>query len=185
MESTTFSLPGPILIKPRKLGDERGYFMEVFKDGWFREHVADTGFVQDNQALSAHMGTIRGLHYQMDPMAQGKLVRCLKGAIFDVAVDIRPGSASFGQWVAATLTPEDGHQLWVPEGFAHGYCTLTDHCEVFYKVTAPYSAEHDRGLAFDDPDIDIDWPIKEGDAILSAKDRSQPSLKSLSTQIEA
>jgi len=167
------------LITPKRHADARGYFMEAFKDAWFRENVADTGFVQDNQSLSAQVGTIRGLHYQEAPMAQGKLVRCLKGAIFDVAVDIRPGSGTFGQWIGETLTPENAQQLWVPEGFAHGFCTLEPDTEVFYKVTNPYSPTHDKGVAFDDPEIGIEWPIDILHAFLSDKDRVQPGLSSL------
>ena len=179
MQVTRYSIDGPALITPRKLGDSRGYFMEAFKDGWFRENVADVAFVQDNQSLSALAGTIRGLHYQTAPMGQGKLVRCLKGAIFDVAVDARPGSATFGQWVGVTLTPENAEQLWVPEGFLHGFCTLTPDTEVFYKVTNAYSPAHDRGVAFDDPDIAVDWPIDAAHAVLSDKDKALPPLSSL------
>lgn len=153
--------------------------MEAFKDGWFRENVADIAFVQDNQSLSREAGTIRGLHYQTEPFAQGKLVRCLKGAIFDVAVDILPQSPNFGKWIGETLTAARGEQLWVPAGFAHGFCTLEPDTEVFYKVTAPYSAPHDAGIAFDDPEIGVDWPIDSRRAILSAKDRHQPPLASL------
>jgi dTDP-4-dehydrorhamnose 3,5-epimerase len=179
MHFERFDISGPALIKPKLIGDSRGYFMEAWKEAWFREHIEDVGFVQDNQSLSAQVGTIRGLHYQDAPVAQGKLVRCLKGAIFDVAVDIRPGSATFGQWVGATLSAENAEQLWVPEGFAHGFCTLEPDTIVFYKVTNPYSKDHDRGLAFDDPDIGIDWPIDLSAAMLSDKDRVQPSLNSL------
>lgn len=167
------------LIIPNRIGDARGWFMESFKDVWFRDHIADVNFVQDNQSFSAQSGTIRGLHYQQAPMEQGKLVRCLKGAIFDVAVDIRPSSASFGQWFGAELTPDNGHQLWVPAGFAHGFCTLVADTEVFYKVTNPYSRDHDKGIAFDDPEIGINWPIDLSEAILSDKDRVQPNLASL------
>ncbi|MGZ3305939.1 MAG: dTDP-4-dehydrorhamnose 3,5-epimerase family protein, partial [Asticcacaulis sp.] len=114
MQITTFGIMGPVLIKPVRHGDHRGYFMETFRDDWFRENIADAAFVQDNQVLSVEAGTMRALHYQRAPMAQGKLVRCLRGAIFDVAVDIRPGSETFGQWVGVTLTPEAGEQFWVP-----------------------------------------------------------------------
>ena len=179
MQFSTFSIAGPALITPKKFGDSRGYFMEAWKDAWFRENICDVGFVQDNQSLSAQIGTIRGLHYQTAPFGQGKLVRCLKGSIFDVAVDIRPGSDTFGQWAAATLTSEGGEQLWVPDGFAHGFCTLTPDCEVFYKVTNPYSQPNDRGLAFDDPEIGIEWPVDPSKAILSDKDKVQPKLASL------
>ena len=153
--------------------------MEAFKDAWFRENIEDVTFVQDNQSLSRQVGTIRGLHYQKAPVGQGKLVRCLKGSIFDVAVDIRPESATFGQWVGETLTAEKGEQLWVPEGFAHGFCTLEPDTEVFYKVTNPYSREHDAGIAFDDPEIGIKWPIDLSTAVLSDKDKIQPPLASL------
>jgi dTDP-4-dehydrorhamnose 3,5-epimerase len=161
------------------IGDERGFFMEAFKDGWFRENIGDVVFVQVNQSLSREAGTIRGLHYQTEPVAQGKLVRCLKGANFDVAVDIRPESPDFGRWIGETLTAAKGEQLWVPAGFAHGFCTLEPDTEVFYKVTCPYSAPNDAGIAFDDPDIGIDWPIDSDKAILSAKDKNQPALVSL------
>lgn len=153
--------------------------METFKDAWFRENVADVTFVQDNQSMSAQAGTIRGLHYQKAPFGQGKLVRCLKGAIFDVAVDIRKESATFGRWIGVTLTAEGAEQLWVPEGFAHGFCTLETDTEVFYKVTNPYSKEHDAGLAFDDPAIGVEWPVPLTEAVLSDKDRAQPRLNTL------
>lgn len=179
MDFKAFSIVGPALIIPKRIGDPRGYFSETFKADWFRAHIADVAFVQDNQSLSAQTGTLRGLHYQLAPFGQGKLVRCLSGAIYDVAVDIRPGSKTYGQWIGAELTPENGHQLWVPEGFAHGFCTLKPDTVVFYKVTSPYSAEHDRGVAFDDPDIAIDWPVRPLDAVLSDKDRVQPLLKDI------
>lgn len=179
MQVKTFEIDGVVLITPPRFGDARGWFVEAWKDSWFRENVADVGFVQDNQSMSAQVGTIRGLHYQDAPFGQGKLVRCLRGAIFDVAVDARPGSPTFGKWVGETLTPDGGEQLWVPEGFAHGFCTLKPDTEVFYKVTNPYSKEHDRGVAFDDPEIGIDWPIDLAQATLSDKDRVQPPLRSL------
>ncbi len=183
MQTTTFALNGPVLIQPKRHDDARGYFMETFKDAWFRDTVADVSFVQDNQALSAEAGTLRGLHFQQAPKAQGKLIRCLRGAIFDVAVDIRPGSSTFGEWLGVTLTPETGDQLWVPDGFAHGYCTLTADTEVFYKVTASYSPADEGGLAFDDADIAIDWPVPVGAAILSPRDREWPSLRVLSARL--
>ena len=179
MHFERFDIEGPALIRPKMIGDARGFFMEAFKDGWFREHIADVTFVQDNQSLSRQKGVIRGLHYQKAPVGQGKLVRCIKGAIFDVAVDIRPDSATFGQWVGVTLTAEKGEQLWVPEGFAHGFCTLEPDCEVFYKVTNPYSREHDAGVAFDDPEIGVAWPVDLAEAVLSDKDQVQPKLASL------
>jgi dTDP-4-dehydrorhamnose 3,5-epimerase len=179
MEFARFEIEGPTLIHPKILGDHRGYFMESFKDNWFRENIANLAFVQDNQSLSAQVGTIRGLHYQTDPFAQGKLIRCLSGSIFDVAVDIRPDSPTFGKWVGATLTAKKGEQLWVPVGFAHGFCTLEPNTEVFYKVTSPYSYSNDAGIAFDDPEIGIVWPIDIANAVLSDKDRIQPKLATL------
>lgn len=179
MQFERYLIKGPALIQPKMIGDDRGFFMEAFKVDWFRQNIEVVTFVQDNQSLSRQVGTIRGLHYQSAPFAQGKLVRCLKGSIFDVAVDIRPQSETFGQWVGATLTAEKGEQLWVPEGFAHGFCTLEPDTEVFYKVTNPYSRDHDKGIAFDDPEIGIDWPMDLSQAILSDKDKIQPSLASL------
>ena len=179
MQVSHFSIPGPVLITPKRHEDGRGFFMESFRADWFAQNVADVGFVQDNHAKSTAQGTIRGLHYQAAPLAQGKLIRCIHGAIFDVAVDIRPESPHFGHRISATLTPENAHQLWSPEGFAHGYCTLAPETEVEYKVTQAYSPEHDGGIAFDDPDLDIEWPIDGSLAVLSAKDRVQPRLSSL------
>ncbi|KQV33360.1 MULTISPECIES: dTDP-4-dehydrorhamnose 3,5-epimerase [unclassified Rhizobium] len=163
-------------IVPARFGDHRGYFSEVFKDGWFRENVCHVGFVQDNQSLSREVGTLRGLHFQLEPFAQGKLVRVLNGAIFDVAVDIRSGSPDYGRWVGVTLTAEEGNQLWIPAGFAHGFLTLQPDTLIHYKVTAPYSAAHDRGLRWNDPSIGIAWPEVSAGVILSAKDEVQPFL---------
>ncbi|MFG1305816.1 dTDP-4-dehydrorhamnose 3,5-epimerase [Xanthobacter autotrophicus] len=180
MKFERLAIPEIVKITPARFGDNRGYFSEVFKDEWFRQNVADTSFVQDNQSLSAAAGTIRGLHFQLDPFAQGKLVRCIAGAIFDVAVDIRVGSPSFGRWVGVELTADNGDQLWIPPGFAHGFATLTSDCVILYKVTAPYSAAHDRGLLWNDPDIGIDWPVAVDGAVLSDKDMKQPRLADLS-----
>lgn len=175
------ALPDVVKITPARFGDHRGYFSETFKDAWFRQNVADVAFVQDNQSLSATVGTVRGLHFQLDPFAQGKLVRCIAGAIYDVAVDIRAGSPTFGQWVGVELTPENGEQLWVPAGFAHGFATLAPDSVIFYKVTAPYSAAHDRGVLWDDPAIGISWPLPPEGAVLSDKDKAQPRLADLPT----
>lgn len=179
MNLNRLSISEVVKIDPRRFGDSRGYFSEIFKDSWFREQVADVAFVQDNESLSATVGTVRGLHFQLEPFGQGKLVRCIKGAIYDVAVDIRTGSPTFGQWVGAELSAENGSQLWIPVGFAHGFMTLQPDTVIHYKVTAPYSAQHDRGLLWNDPEIGIVWPIAGGEAVLSDKDKVQPALADL------
>lgn len=174
-----FDIPDVLLIKPKKFGDARGYFMETFRQSLFEEQAGPVRFVQDNQSLSADVGTVRGLHFQLLPCAQGKLVSCVAGAIFDVAVDIRAGSPTYGKHVSAELTDENGYQLWVPPGFAHGFCTLEPMTKVSYKVTDYYSAEHDRGMRWDDPELGIAWPVAAESAALSAKDRNQPDFLSL------
>ncbi|KQV83962.1 dTDP-4-dehydrorhamnose 3,5-epimerase [Rhizobium sp. Root1220] len=172
-------LAGLTKIIPTRLGDHRGYFSEVFKDGWFRENVADVAFVQENESLSATAGTVRGLHFQLDPFAQGKLVRCIAGTVFDVAVDIRVDSPTYGRWYGCELSMENGEQLWIPTGFAHGFATLLPDCVISYKVTAPYSAVSDRGVSWDDPEIGIEWPVPLANVVLSDKDRAQPKLADL------
>jgi dTDP-4-dehydrorhamnose 3,5-epimerase len=174
-----FPINGPVLVEPRRIGDSRGWFSETFRADLFAAHVEPVTFVQQNQSMSAERGTIRGLHFQIDPMAQGKLVRCLRGAILDVAVDVRRSSPTFGQHVTAELTAENGHQLWVPRGFAHGFSTLADNTEVFYLTTGYYSPAHDRGLSCSDPALGIDWRVDLSDAQLSDKDRKQPLLSEL------
>ena len=176
MEFTTLDIAGPLLIVPKRFGDERGFFSETFRDDLFREHAGGVTFVQDNHSLSAARGTIRGLHYQRSPRAQGKLVRVTKGAVLDVAVDIREGSPTYGRHVAVELSAQNWAQLWVPVGFLHGFCTLTDQTEVVYKVTDYYSAEHDAAVRWNDPRIGIDWPVTEAEATLSAKDQAAPLL---------
>lgn len=168
-----------VIIQPKKFGDSRGYFMETFRQSLFAEQVEPVEFVQDNQSLSADVGTVRGLHFQLDPKVQGKLVRCIAGALLDVAVDIRKGSPTYGKHVAVELTAENGRQLWVPAGFAHGFCTLLPNTEISYKVTNYYSAEHDRGLKWDDPALGINWPVEAEKAKLSDKDLKQPLLVDL------
>jgi dTDP-4-dehydrorhamnose 3,5-epimerase len=170
-----------VLIQPTRLGDNRGYFSETFRADFFRKNVGPWDFIQDNQSLSADAGTVRGLHFQLDPHAQGKLVRCLAGAILDVAVDIRAGSPTYGKHVKAELTADNGYQLWVPPGFAHGFCTLQPNSMISYKVTDYYSPEHDHGLLWNDPDLQVDWPVNADMAVISAKDRVQPKLAELGT----
>ncbi|OLP60201.1 dTDP-4-dehydrorhamnose 3,5-epimerase [Xaviernesmea oryzae] len=170
-------IPDVCLIKPKTISDTRGMFRETFRQPAFDEVVGPVRFVQDNQSLSMKTGTVRGLHFQQVPMAQGKLVQCVWGAIFDVAVDIRPLSPSFGQHVARILTAENGWQLWIPAGFAHGFCTLAKQTVVTYKLTEHYSASHDRGILWNDPDLGIDWPIDPQAAIISDKDAIQPTLR--------
>ena len=172
-------IPGLFEIRPKRIGDDRGYFSEVFRQSLFDAAIGPEAFVQENESLSMRAGTVRGLHFQSAPFAQGKLVRCLTGAIFDVAVDLRHGSPDFGRWVGVTLSADEGNQLWIPEGFAHGFCTLMPETRVCYKVTAPYSPEHDKGVAWDDPDIGIEWPGVADAQTLSGKDRAQPKLADL------
>lgn len=181
MEFHRFDIAGPVEVVPRRIGDARGYFSETFRQDLFDTNVGAFVFVQENESLSARTGTVRGLHFQVPPFVQGKLVRCTRGAIFDVAVDLRAGSPTYGRWVAATLTAERGNQLWVPPGFAHGFCTLQPDSVVAYKVTAPYSQPHDKGLAWDDPVLAIAWPAEADPATLSDKDRVQPRLTELPT----
>ena len=175
---TPLSLPELLLITPKRHGDARGWFSETWSRRAFEAASLDVGFVQDNQAFSARKGTIRGLHFQAAPHAQAKLVRVLKGAIFDVAVDVRQGSPTYGQWAGATLTAEVGEQLFVPRGFAHGYCTLTDDTELFYKVDGLYAPQTEGGLLWNDPDLAIAWPL-DGEPMLSDKDKVLPRLKDL------
>ena len=172
------------LVIPQKFRDARGYFVETFREDLFRQGVDSRHFVQDNESLSAQKGTIRGLHFQLRPRAQGKLVRCVAGAIYDVAVDIRSGSPTYGQHVKAELTADNGHQLWVPPGFAHGFCTLEPNSAVSYKVSDYYSREHDRGLLWNDPDLAIEWPVDSDGALLSEKDKTQPRLADLGSPFE-
>ncbi len=168
------AIPAVILVRPKKFGDARGYFMET----WSAEAFAAAGigavFVQDNQSLSGTRGVVRGLHFQAPPVPQAKLVRVLKGSIFDVAVDLRQGSPSYGRWCGATLTAEGAEQLFVPHGFAHGFCTLEPGTEVAYKVDGPYAPECEGGLAWNDPALAIDWPIAAGEAQLSGRDAALP-----------
>lgn len=179
MQVTATEIPEVKLIKPVRHYDERGFFSEIFRESVLQEHGIDVPFVQENHSLSLDAGVLRGLHFQTPPMAQAKLVRVGAGAILDVAVDIRHGSPAFGRHVAVVLNAEEGRQLFVPEGFAHGFCTLEPNTEVFYKVSRYYSREHDFGLAWDDPALAIAWPFAAGAAVLSEKDRRHPLLANL------
>jgi dTDP-4-dehydrorhamnose 3,5-epimerase len=167
------------VLVPKRFEDARGFFSESYSKRRFAAAGLDIDFIQDNQSLSREKGTIRGLHFQGPPSAQTKLVSCLTGAILDVAVDIRRGSPSFGRHVAVELSAENGRQLLVPRGFAHGFCTLVPHCLVAYKVDAFYDPKVDYGLAYDDPDLGIEWPIPVEAAVLSDKDRGFPRLRDL------
>lgn len=179
MKRKPLEISDVVMITPRRIADSRGYFSEIFKAAWFSEHIADAAFLQDNQSLSVQAGTIRGLHFQVEPFAQGKLVRSVAGRIFDVAVDLRVGSPSFGKWVGVELSADSGEQLWIPPGFAHGFATLEPNTIIHYRVTAPYSSVHDRGLRWNDPTIGVRWPISGDIALLSDKDRTQPLLEEL------
>lgn len=179
MEFRTFAIEGPLELVPRKIEDARGYFSETFRLAAFIEHAGPVEFVQDNQSLSARAGTIRGIHFQSRPKAQGKLVRCLAGSVLDVAVDLRTGSPTYGQWIAVTLTPEENNQLWIPVGFGHAFCTLEPNSVIAYRVTDYYSPENDKGVAWDDARIGIEWPSVADAETLSAKDREQPALSEL------
>jgi dTDP-4-dehydrorhamnose 3,5-epimerase len=163
------TLQGVVIVEPRVFGDERGFFLEVYNQKTFAKLGLPTEFVQDNHSGS-QKGVLRGLHYQIR-QPQGKLVRVLRGAIYDVAVDLRRSSKQFGQWVGVELTAENKRQLWVPPGFAHGFLTLTEFAEVSYKVTELYAPEHERSLLWSDPALGIDWPL-EGEPTLSPKDRA-------------
>jgi len=172
----SLEIEGLLLIEPRRFGDERGVFSEVFKASALAEAGFHKTFIQDNLARSPQKGTLRGLHMQREPYAQDKLVRASRGAIFDVAVDLRPGSKTFGQSFSVVLSDDNWLQLLVPAGFAHGYCTLVDDCEVSYKVSAPYAADHEDGLLWSDPALAIPWPVAAGEVIVNARDAAWPTL---------
>ncbi len=174
MNVSDTDLPGVKLVEPRVFGDERGWFLETWREGRYREQGIDAGFVQAN-ASSSRRGVLRGLHFQW-PEPQGKLVWVSSGRVLDVAVDIRPASPFFGQWTAVELDDRSHRQLWVPEGFAHGFLVLSDQASFHYLCTRPYRAEFDRAIAWNDPQIGVDWPIDEPD--LSAKDAAAPLLAS-------
>jgi dTDP-4-dehydrorhamnose 3,5-epimerase len=176
IEVRKLGLDGVFEITPQKFGDSRGFFSETYNAANFKAAGIDLAFVQDNHSLSAEAGTVRGLHYQLPPFAQDKLVRVTRGAILDVVVDIRRSSPTFGKWVALEVSAEKWNQILVPKGFAHGLMTLVANTEVLYKVTGVYSKEHDRSIRFDDPAIGIDWPGLGGVRHLSDKDKNAPLL---------
>jgi dTDP-4-dehydrorhamnose 3,5-epimerase len=164
-----------LLVTPARFGDDRGYFTETYSLARMTEAGVSQPFVQDNQSFSRARGTVRGLHCQIGPNAQGKLVRVLRGAIWDVAVDARAGSPTFGQHAACVLSAENGSQLWVPVGFLHGFCTLEADTEVAYKVTAPYDRQAERGVLWTDPTLALPWPIAPEEGLLSDKDKILPA----------
>lgn len=176
MDIASLAIPDVKILKPKKHGDHRGFFSETYN----AKALADAGialdFVQDNHSLSGQKGVVRGLHFQLAPFAQDKLVRVIKGSIFDVAVDVRKGSLTYGQHVSAVISAEDWNQILVPVGFAHGFMTLEPDTEVIYKVTNYYAPDCDRGILWNDPALGIDWPLPAEDAILSDKDKAQPKL---------
>lgn len=167
------------VITPQLFSDERGWFTETYNRDAFLKNGIELDFVQDNQAMSVRAGTIRGLHFQIPPKAQDKLIRVISGRIVDVAVDIRKSSPTYGKWVAVELSAANRKQLLVPVGFAHGYCTLTENSEVAYKVTNTYSPQHDLGIVWNDSDVNIAWPVDIDKALLSPKDAQLPYLSSL------
>ena len=176
LEVRPLGIDGVLEIIPKRHGDARGFFMETYNAERFSQAGIDLTFVQDNHSYSAAAGVLRGLHYQLAPRAQDKLLRVIRGSILDIAVDIRRASDSFGKWVALEVSAEKGNQILVPKGFAHGFVTLVPDTEVLYKVTDTYSPEHDRSIRFDDPAIGIDWPSLAGGFQLSDKDLRAPTL---------
>lgn len=174
-----YGVEGPLLVTLRRFGDHRGFFMETYSARDFAALGITDQFVQDNHSLSVQPGTVRGMHFQVPPHPQAKLVRVLRGAVLDVIVDIRAGSPTFGRHVAAELSAANAAQLYIPAGFAHGFCTLEPDTEVVYKVTDFYAPECDRSIAWDDPDLALPWPVRADQAQLSEKDRSAPRLRDL------
>ncbi len=179
MQIESLNIKDVLLIEPIKRHDQRGFFSETSRADILAASGVTAQFVQDNHVYSAERGVLRGLHFQTPPHAQGKLVRCTRGAILDVAVDIRLGSPTYGHHVAMELSAENWRQLWIPPGFAHGYVTLEPHCEVIYKVTDYWAPACERGIAWNDPDLAINWGVSSTDAIVAEKDRASPRLSEL------
>ena len=176
-EFEKLEIDGVILVKPKVFGDDRGFFMESYKKSEFVRNGIDADFVQDNHSKSTK-GVLRGLHYQALPMPQAKLVRCSKGKIYDVAVDLRKNSNTFGKWLKVELSEENKHMLFIPQGFAHGFVVLSDEAELLYKTDTEFSPEHDRGLLWNDETVNVDWHV-DFEPILSEKDKIQPRLQEL------
>ena len=175
MKRIDTKLPGVVIVEPQVFGDHRGYFMETYSTKAFADIGITNEFVQDNQSFTAQKGTLRGIHFQNAPMAQAKLVRVTRGAVLDVAVDLRKGSPTYRQWVGVELSAENKRMLFIPRGFGHGFVTLTDDVEFCYKVDNLYSRECDRGIRFDDPEIGVEWGVTE--PVLSKKDTVSPMLR--------
>jgi dTDP-4-dehydrorhamnose 3,5-epimerase len=175
------ALPGVLILTPRRFGDARGWFSEVWNAQTLAAKGVTTTFIQDNHSFSRDAGTVRGLHFQSPPHAQVKLVRCGRGRVFDVAVDIRKGSPSYGQWTGVELSAENGRQLYIPVGFLHGFATLEADCELLYKCSDVYAPDCDGAVRFDDPDLGIDWGTDPAKAVLSDKDRAAPLFRNFAT----
>jgi len=171
------AIPGPLIIEPKVLGDDRGFFMESWNAKGFIEWGLDIAFVQDNHSRS-RKGVLRGMHFQ-NPGPQGKLVRVVNGSVFDVAVDLRRSSPSFGKWVGVELSAANKRMFWVPQGFAHGFLTLEDDTDFLYKCDAPYAPRQEHSLAWDDPDVGVEWPLKGMELLISAKDKAGTALKDI------
>lgn len=184
LEVRSLAIPDVKVVRLKRLSDTRGYFCETFRRSAFAENGISQDFIQDNQSCSERVGTVRGLHFQRPPFAQAKLVRVLRGAILDVALDLRRRSPTFGKHVSVKLDSESDEQLLVPKGFAHGFCTLEPQTTVLYKVDEVYSPEHDGGVYWADPELAIDWPVKAAEAQLSPKDRALPTFGQLASVFE-
>ena len=185
MQIKELDIPAVKVLTPTKHGDHRGFFSETYNRGTLAKAGIDLDFVQDNHSLSAEKGTVRGLHFQTPPFAQDKLVRVVRGAVFDVAVDLRRGAPSYGAHVSVVLSAEAWSQVLVPVGFAHGFMTLEPDTEVIYKVSHSYAPDHDKGILWNDPALGIAWPLPEDEAVLSDKDRKQPRLADVETPFAA
>src|SRR5919112_1924717 len=177
MQRTATRLEGPVLLAPAVHGDERGFFLETYREDAWAAHGVTGPFVQDNHSRSRR-GTVRGIHFQTHP-GQGKLVRCARGRVWDVVVDLRRGSPTFGEWEGFELDDAGGHQLWIPVGFGHGFCVLSDVADFVYKCTAYYDAATESGIRFDDPEVGIDWPLPADELLFSQRDRDAPLLSAV------